>query len=62
MWPFSYAAKNTEPGGAVTFVGDAQQAKEFLKDRCATAVVSNKLMEYVIINAGWEYSDILKVR
>lgn len=62
MWPFSYEARVTEPGGAITFVGNAQQAKELLKDRCSTAVVSNKLMEFVIHNAGWEYSDILKVQ
>jgi hypothetical protein len=42
-------------------VGNAQDAKEFMKQKCTTAIVSNKLMEFVIMYSGFSYNTILKV-
>lgn len=62
IWPFTYQTAGGTSGRAAAFVGDAQAAKEFIKYRCTNAIVSRKLMQYILINSGWELGDILNVR
>lgn len=62
IWPFSYEAAGKEIGSPASFVGGADAAKEFIQKHCTTAIVSTKMMQYVIMNAGWEYNLLLNVR